>query len=391
MINDLVFVDDKGFHYPDYPTVLLSLKEQYRLIYGQDIDLEADTLDGQNLATLAQCYHDMAQTISMTYNGFSPATATGDALSRQVRINGIARRTGTNSTVDLTIIGRNGTNIVSGVVEDINGNKWNLPAAVLIPPSGQVIVTATAQTSGAISAIANTVTKISTPTLGWQSVNNVGAASIGKDTETDAELRIRQAQSVATASGSMVASVYGGVVAVSGVTRLKIYENDTALTDANGITRNSIAVVVEGGDATEIGTAIRKTKSGGCGTFGTTTIPITDEYGTINIKFSRPNEKAVKLKVTITPLAKYSNDVTLALQNTLKDYVNGHDIGETLYFGQLMAMAYQTQSQYFETFNVTKIEVAVGTGAYVQNVDVTCAYNDAVITKLLSDVTVVVV
>jgi uncharacterized phage protein gp47/JayE len=391
MINDLVFVDDKGFHYPDYPTVLLSLKEQYRLIYGQDIDLEADTLDGQNLATLAQCYHDMAQTISITYNGFSPATATGDALSRQVRINGIARRAGTNSTVDLTIIGRSGTNIVNGVVEDLNGNKWNLPATVLIPPSGQVIVTAKAQTSGAISAIANTVTKISTPTLGWQSVNNVGAASIGKDTETDAELRIRQSQSVATASGSTVASVYGGVVAVAGVTRLKIYENDTALIDANGITRNSIAVVVEGGDATAIGAAIRKTKSGGCGTFGTTTIPITDEYGTINIKFSRPNEKAVKLKVTITPLAKYSNDVTLALQNALKDYVNSHDIGETLYFGQLMAVAYQTQSQYFETFNVTKIEVAVGAGAYVQSVDVTCAYNDAVITKLLSDIQVVVV
>lgn len=391
MINDLVFVDDKGFHYPDYPTVLLSLKEQYRLIYGQDIDLEADTLDGQNLATLAQCYHDMSQTISMTYNGFSPSTATGDALSRQVRINGISRRAGTNSTIDLTVIGRNGTNIVNGVVEDLNGNKWNLPATVLIPPSGQAIVTATAQTSGAISSIANTVTKISTPTLGWQSVNNVGAASIGKDTETDAELRVRQSQSVATASGSMVASVYGGVVAVFGVTRLKIYENDTALTDSNFITRNSIAVVVEGGDATAIGSAIRKTKSGGCGTFGTTKITITDDYGAIDIKFSRPNEKAVKLKVTITPLAKYSSAVTLALQTALKDYVNSHDIGETLYFGQLMAMAYQTQSKYFETFNVTKIEVSVSGGAYTQSVDVTCAYNDAVITKLLSDVAVVVV
>jgi uncharacterized phage protein gp47/JayE len=60
-----------------------------------------------------------------------------------------------------------------------------------------VLVTATCANSGAVAALAGTITTINTPTRGWTSVTNPAAATVGAPAETDAELRIRQGQSVA--------------------------------------------------------------------------------------------------------------------------------------------------------------------------------------------------
>jgi catalase len=173
---------------------------------------------------------------------------------------------------------------------------------------------------------------------------------------------------------------------------LKVYENDTAITDVNNVTRNSIAVVVEGGTTPEIATAIRKTKSLGCGTYGTTAYAVIDEQGQyMTVKFSYVTSKAIKLKVTITPLSKYSSSSNDLIKTNLLAYINGHEIGETLYYGQLMAVAYQTQSQYFETFNISKIEISVDGGAYTTNTDVACTIFQAVAMALASDVEVILI
>src|SRR5260364_119305 len=131
-----VTIDATGIHAPSYADVLNALKAQYRAIYGPDVYLENDSQDGQWLAVLA---------------------------------NGIRRQIATASTVDVRLIGQAGTTIQNGVVQDANQIRWDLPAQVVIPPSGEVTVTAICQTPGAISAAAGTVTQIATPTLGWQS------------------------------------------------------------------------------------------------------------------------------------------------------------------------------------------------------------------------------
>ena len=168
-ISDLVYLDSTGFHYADYPTVLAYLQNEYRATYGQDVYLEADSQDGQSIAVQAQAMYDLMQLMAMAYNSFSPTTAIGDALSRIVKINGISRRAATYSTADLRIIGINGNKILNGVAEDSAGVKWLLPATVIIPSGGEVTVTATAETIGAITAGVNTIIKIANPTLGFLS------------------------------------------------------------------------------------------------------------------------------------------------------------------------------------------------------------------------------
>ncbi|MDI4952494.1 baseplate J/gp47 family protein, partial [Salmonella enterica subsp. enterica serovar Lubbock] len=193
-------VTAEGISAPDYQTILDTLTSYFQQIYGSDAYLEPDSKDGQMVALVALAIHDANNTAIAVYNCFSPATGYGAALTSNVKINGIARKGATNSTVDLLFTGTAGTIITNGTVKDTNNVIWRLPDSVVIGVDGTVTATAICSKGGAVAAPAGTITTINTPTRGWTSVTNPAAATVGAPAETDAELRIRQGQSVAIPS-----------------------------------------------------------------------------------------------------------------------------------------------------------------------------------------------
>ncbi|HHL1648534.1 TPA: baseplate J/gp47 family protein, partial [Klebsiella pneumoniae] len=216
----------------------------------------------------------------------------------------------TNSTVDELIEGEAGTLITNGSVKDANGIIWNLPAQVTIGIDGTVIATATCSVAGAVAATAGSVNKINTPTRGWVSVTNPQAATVGVVAETNAELRVRQSQSVALPSLTPFEAVDGAIANISGVTRHKLYENDTDTTDTNGLPPHSIAAIVEGGDAAVIANSIRGVKGQGVTPYGSTVIVVPDKYGNPHpVGFSRPVDVPIYVKITIEPLTGYTSQV----------------------------------------------------------------------------------
>ena len=334
------YIDDTGLHVPEYNDIKATLESAWQGIYGEDIYLEPDSQDGQLIAIFALALLDTFQAFEQVYQGFSPSTATGETLSRVVKINGIRRQAGSYSTADVTITGTAGTTITNGIVEDVAGQKWNLPASVVIPSSGQIVVTATAQDEGEITAQAGQISKIATPTRGWQTVTNAAAATVGAATETDSALRQRQAYSVALPSSTILEGTLGAVLSVEGVSKATIYENDTNSTDANGIPAHSISVVAQGGDATEIATAIWLKKTPGCGTYGTTSEVITDSNGiTTTINFYRPTISTIEATVTIAPEAGYVAATAQAIKQAVADYVNGLAIGADVSIARTTAAA----------------------------------------------------
>jgi uncharacterized phage protein gp47/JayE len=358
-IADLVYIDATGYHFPDYPTVLSSLQDEYRSIFGSDIYLEPDSQDGQFVAVLAQAIYDTMSIGASVYNAFSPSSAQGTGLSRNVKINGIARRIATYSTADLTIVGQVGTTILNGQAEDTIGQKWNLPASVVIPLDGDIIVTATAEDIGAIRAGAGAINKIATPTLGWQTVTNVLAAVEGAPIETDFELRQRQTISVALPSKSVIEGTVGAVASVDGVTRYKGYENDSNITDVDGIPAHNIAIIAEGGDVADIATAIAIHKTPGTPTYGTTSYDVIDQYGLPNtINFFRPTNVGIKVEVTIEALAGYISSTGDAIKQAVADYINSLDIGADVYLTRLYVPANLSNVTVGNTFEVTLIRAA---------------------------------
>ncbi len=333
-------VTAEGISAPDYQTVLDTITGYFQQIYGSDAYLEPDSKDGQMVALVALAIHDANNAAISVYRSFSPATALGDALTSNVKINGITRRAATNSTVDLLLTGTVGTTITNGSVRDTNSVVWNLPATVVIGTDGTVVATATCANSGAVAAVAGSVNGINTPTRGWASVTNPLAATVGVAAETDAELRVRQSQSVALASLTPFDAVDGAIANVEGVTRHKLFENDQEVTDSNGLPPHSISAIVEGGDATEIANTIRSVKGQGVSTYGTTSVIVTDKYGNpYTIRFSRPIDVPVYVSITLKALTGYSSEVGDEIKAAVASYINSLAIGDSVLLSRVYSPA----------------------------------------------------
>lgn len=346
-----------GISAPSYAEILQSLIESFQIIYGSDVYIAADSQDGQLLAVFASAINDCNNSAIALYNSFSPTYAQGTELSSLVKINGIERLAASYSTVDVVIIGVTGTIISNGSVKDANGNVWDLPTTVTIPDAGTITVTATAQEAGDIVAAPDTVTIINTPTLGWQTVNNPSAGTTGAPIETDAALRQRQAVSTAISAETVLEGIYATLANLSGVEKLQVYENDTGITDSNGIPGHSISVVIEGGDATTIAEQINDKKNPGTGTYGTTEVLVFDSNGVPNtINFYRPIVVDLTMTITINRLTGYTSAIGTAIVQAVSDYISGFAIGQDSLLSKLYGVADNAATP--STFDVTSITQA---------------------------------
>lgn len=333
-------VNAQGISAPDYQTILDTITSYFRQIYGSDAYLEPDSKDGQMVALVALAIHDANNTAIQIYNSFSPATGQAAALSSNVKINGITRKVATRSTVDLLLAGAAGTTITNGSVRDQNNIIWNLPASVVVGIDGTVTATATCSNSGAVAALAGTITHINTPTRGWTSVTNPAAATVGAPAETDAELRIRQGQSVALPSVTPFEGVDGAIANVAGVTRHKLYENDTGAPDSNGLPAHSISAIVDGGDVTEIAQTIRGNKGQGVSTYGVTSVTVPDAYGNPHvIRFSRSTDVPIFSHITLKAFAGYTSQIGEQIKQAVADYINGLTIGDSVLLSRIYSPA----------------------------------------------------
>lgn len=333
-------VTAEGISAPDYQTILSTVTGYFQQIYGSDAYIDPDSKDGQLIALVALAIHDANNTAIQVYNSFSPSTGIGVGLSSNVKINGIERHEATNSTVDLLLTGTAGATITNGSVKDANGVVWNLPETVSIGIDGTIVATATCANSGAVAALAGTVNKINTPTRGWSSANNPQAATVGAAAEKDSELRIRQSQSVALASITPFEAVDGAIANIKGVTRHKLYENDQDVPDANGLPPHSIAVIVEGGDATEIANTIRGVKDQGTTPYGSTIISVPDMYGSPHpVGFSRPVDVPIFVSITIEPLTGYTSQVGNEIKAAIAAYINSLAIGANVVISRVYSPA----------------------------------------------------
>lgn len=354
------YVDETGLHYPTYNDILEDMIEDAQSIYGSGIYLGTDSPDYQFMSKQAEKIYDTYQALEIAYNAHSPVTAIGTGLDYIVAINGIARKVSTSSTATLTITGTAGTTIENGQVSDDNGILWDLPEVVIIGDNGVVDVEAICQQTGSVTAAANTITNIMTPTQGWESVTNANPATTGSATETDSELRGRQGLSVAQPSQSVLKGLKGALASLENVQRCEVYENDTGATDANGVPAHSICAVVEGGDSADIAETIWKRKSPGCGTYGNTSGTfIDDTEQSYTIGFSRVQYVDIDVQINITTRGGYSATTPSEIKSALVEFLDSFSIGTDLTTSILWMVAQQVNSDpRTPSFSISSVKAA---------------------------------
>lgn len=374
------YIDNTGMHIPTYSEIRDDLIQQMKSIFGEDIYIDEDSKDYQQISIFAKKIFDTNALGLLVYNNRTPNTAIGIGLDNLCALVGITRKPATYSTVQLTITGNAGTTITNGKATD-GTYTWNLPASVMIPDNGTIVVEATCDVSGSITAAANTINTIATPTFGWLSVTNTYVASAGVDVETDAELRGRYANATYQPSKTVLDGLLENIEALEGVTRSKIYENDTNEADSNGLPAHSITAVVEGGEDNDIATAIYFKKTPGCYTNGTTAVDLTTLSGNeVTIRFYRPTNVNVLVRIVIKRLPGYNSSYAEDIKDAIFNYISNMDIAETVYRSILWSVAVQTMTSINSpAFSVLGIQLALNLQSFADQ-DISVAFNEVAVT-----------
>lgn len=262
-------------------------------IYGSEINVSQNSPDGQMIGIVTQLSVDIRELAVSINNGFDPDQALGVILDQRVTYNNIERAGGTYTIqpIDITASGTialqgldvdfdspNGTGYT---VQDAAGNQFILIDSATIT-AGLTTLNFRARNIGVVNVPVNTITSPVTVVLGVTVINNsVGALSVGQQQETDPQLRTRRQQSVALSTTGYLNGLLGAILNLDGVTEAQLYENDTGVTDSNGIPDHCIWLVVSGGSSSDIANTIYQRKSYGCNIKGDIVFPITTPSGVI--------------------------------------------------------------------------------------------------------------
>ena len=324
-------IDSQGIHTEELPEIIENITNDYKSIYGSDINTDSDTPDGQRINIEAQAKKDMLDFATQVYNSFDVDTVTGVAQDRLYKINNIYRQNSGYSfcNVDITVSGpvnldgldANATDPdgVGFTVSDINSNNWILLNSVALTGAGTYTLEFRAQNEGEILASPNTINTLVTVIPAVTGVNNASAQYItGNNAESDADFRIRRNKSTAISGKGFYDSLLGDLLSIPLVSQAMVYENDTGVTDADGIPPYSIWVIVEGGTDLNIGKVIYANKSFGCDMKGSTTVNVERADGTNFVaKFDRPQTEPLYIQMTIvSKLLDYTPD-TLFIKRQL--------------------------------------------------------------------------
>lgn len=178
---------------------------------------------------------------------------------------------------------------------------------------------------------------ISVPISGWDSVSNLIAATTGRLTETDEELRERFRNSKFFQSQNIIEGILDALKNVAGVTDAIVYENDTGVVDSLGIPAHSFLPIVLGGLPSDIAQAIWENKPTGIPSIGNTTVQIPDSQGFLHsISYKQPTEVPVYIDMTISSLGTMPGDADAQVKQKLVDYSDKNQfIGDDVIYSRL--------------------------------------------------------
>jgi uncharacterized phage protein gp47/JayE len=293
-----------GFSRPSLNELIEDVWDIFAAAFGDDISRAPGTPQAQLVGNLAAMFDIAWQAAEDLYNQNRPSTAQGVPLTQLGAFIGIDRLDPTVSIVIATVTGPPGTPVLtSQFVRSDSGDLFRPTFDTEISGLGTVTLGFAAFQTGPIVCAAGELTEIVSAGTGWASITNgVGTGDVGgqlgSDGESDEAFRQRYAASTELQATNILESLYAALLAINGVTQVRIYVNDTAGTVA-GRPAHSYEVVIEGGADADIAEAIWAHHPAGITLFGSTTENITDSQGqTQAINFSRPTPVDIVVAIT---------------------------------------------------------------------------------------------
>ena len=328
------------------------LTEGFKRIYGDDINLDADSPDGQMIGLFSQEIDNINQAIALIAQMLDPYKAIGSWLEQRAMYAGIVRRGADYSYLnEVVITGKQGVTVHKGsLLSDDNRTKWVTLADVTLGSNGSARVDLRSQELGAFSLPANRPLTMDTVTIGVDSITTTKAAKEGAFEETDGNLLLRFMRSHAFNNHDDYQGLEGALLDLPDVKQAKVYENYTNQTDEKGIPPHTLNAVVIGGHDNDIGRTILSKKVGGCGVFGRISNTQTYAGAPRTVYFDRAALVNVKVKLLLERVGGFHDIDTDAIKAALA--ATEFDIGESVYAMRLTCQVNAVQGFYIKSITV---------------------------------------
>ena len=352
-----MIIDANGFKAESFTEILTRLSNGLKNIYGQDINLDQDTPDGQQLGIQANIISDFQDLALYIYNSMDPDLADGANFDKLLKLLARTRLPSSRSTVDIEMVLNKTVSIpASYTIKDLNNQNWIIGTAQTLD-AGTHLVSFYSEDWGNITAEPNTINEQVTILTEVVSINNPESAISGRDEESIVQVRERRNKILEINASSTIGSIIGKILDLNGVVDAVPYENMTKIYDpVRDIQPNSYWIVVKGGDIAQISEIIAKDKTGGTGLKGQVETVYIEKFvrkdGSVrefyhDVKFDRPTEVSIHIKFKVSrKISTQSIDI-----EHIKDILANKEfyIAQNITVTELYSTIYSAATNYIAT------------------------------------------
>lgn len=369
-----MIIDANGFKAESFTEILTRLSNGLKNIYGQDINLDQDTPDGQQLGIQANIISDFQDLALYIYNSMDPDLADGANFDKLLKLLARTRLPSSRSTVDIEMVLNKTVSIpVSYTIKDLNNQNWIIGTAQTLD-AGTHLVSFYSEDWGNITAEPNTINEQVTILTEVVSINNPESAISGRDEESIVQVRERRNRILEINASSTIGSIIGKILDLNGVIDAVPYENMTKIYDpVRDIQPNSYWIVVKGGDIAQISEIIAKDKTGGTGLKGKVETVYIEKFvrkdGSVrefyhDVKFDRPTEVSIHIKFKVSRKVSTQSIDIEHIKDTLanKEFYIAQNITVT----ELYSTIYSAATNYIATDLEVSKDGVVWDGVFLQ-------------------------
>lgn len=356
-----------GFVKKTFESVYASIKDGVHAIPGMArVNLERDSYLGNIVAVCSAAISDGWDVLQEVYSSFDPDAASGQSLDNLCRLTGTSRRAATHTLVTCTVNVDPGVYAVGSLTASVVGTPTsrftNLDQVTNASggAASYVGVRFQCDATGPVRAPSGSLTVIASPVAGWNSVTNPLDGAIGRDTESDAELRVRRESELSANGASTFDAMIDELLSDSRIVQVRVFQNDTDVA-VGTLPPHSFEVVVYDGTADgsrvsneDIAALIWRSKPSGVRSVGATLIWTPGRDGFYHVvRFSRPVVVPIYVSYVVTqnsadgvtdPLAALLASV---LAWTARRYNIGDDVvWSTLYAPAIIPGIYDVREMY---------------------------------------------
>lgn len=227
MASQYQYLNQTGVIVPDTSATLAEVQTEYQAVFGADLIITPDTPQGVLITAETIARNEVINNNAALANQINPNIAGGNFLDAIMALMGVQRTPASPSVVpNVALTGVAGTIIAAGTQARTSaGDVFESVSIVTLDGSGDAMVNFQSVIDGPIPCGANDLTIIVTNVLGWETVNNATAATVGASTQSDQAARAYRQNTLAYQGVALPVAITSALYAVDGVTSLSFLEN----------------------------------------------------------------------------------------------------------------------------------------------------------------------